>query len=364
MLAAIDERYPVTARANNLQLHALNSHSDLLVVDRCASGEQLAASAGVGLARKIAADIALQLIVDGLIRQPFIFCSDADAYWPNNYFSAADTRAAAAATPPAALLYPFRHVDTGNNTSAALCAATRLYERRINAYVAGLQFAGSAYAYHTLGSTLCISAGHYAMVRGFPRRAAGEDFYILNKLRKPGPVLILEQPVIALAMRASQRTPYGTGPAALALADKLATEPAIFYHPQLFVYLRSLLHWFAQLGQTQTPPEWREHLRAFLHSDARSTQFAGQYPPDDDPDICGELIIASLESIGFAGGLAHCQQQSSDAASFSKHLFCWFDAFKTLKWLHQLRAARNSLKNIGETEMTAAWRRIGGEAVD
>ena len=64
--------------------------------------------------------------------------------------------------------------------------ATALYELRLHHYVLGLEYAGSPYAYHTLGSCLAVKADAYAQVRGFPKRAGAEDFYLLNKLAKLG----------------------------------------------------------------------------------------------------------------------------------------------------------------------------------
>ncbi|GIR63469.1 MAG: hypothetical protein CM15mP68_1350 [Pseudomonadota bacterium] len=62
---------------------------------------------------------------------------------------------------------------------------------------------GSAYAYPTLGSTISVHAQSYARVRGYPKRNAGEDFYLLNKLNKLHPVQVLQQPVIEVQARLS-----------------------------------------------------------------------------------------------------------------------------------------------------------------
>ena len=70
---------------------------------------------------------------------------------------------------------------------------SRLYEYSLRYYVAGLTYAQSPYAFHTIGSTMAVNAEHYASVRGFPRREAGEDFYLLNKLAKVGSVHTLEE---------------------------------------------------------------------------------------------------------------------------------------------------------------------------
>ena len=62
------------------------------------------------------------------------------------------------------------------------------YDFKIRYYHAGIVFAGSDYDYIPLGSTLIADMNCYAQVRGFPKKNAGEDFYLLNKLAKIKPV--------------------------------------------------------------------------------------------------------------------------------------------------------------------------------
>ena len=80
-------------------------------------------------------------------------------------------------------------------------------------YVAGLAMAGSRYAHHSLGSTIAVHAKTYAAVRGYPKRSAGEDFYLLNKICKLAPVERLAGPALSIEARISARVPFGTGPA-------------------------------------------------------------------------------------------------------------------------------------------------------
>ena len=89
-------------------------------------------------------------------------------------------------------------------------------------YVQALAVNGSAYAYPTLGSTISVHAQSYARVRGYPKRNAGEDFYLLNKLNKLHPVQVLQQPVIEVQARLSSRVTFGTGPALQKIVGFLA----------------------------------------------------------------------------------------------------------------------------------------------
>ncbi|MBV1932578.1 MAG: hypothetical protein KUG71_12780, partial [Porticoccaceae bacterium] len=202
----------------HLQLRTLpDTASAVLLVDRF-SGLPVPQKQGVGLARKIGADLALRLIHLGLVKQDWIYSSDADARLPGDYFSALSFSTLSFSAPKSSTsnpqqatvaIFPFQHLCEND----AIGLATQLYERRLQQYVDGLSVAGSPYAYHTLGSTLAIKAASYAMVRGFPKRNGGEDFYLLNKAAKQGAILNLQRPHILIEARQSDRAPFGTGPA-------------------------------------------------------------------------------------------------------------------------------------------------------
>ncbi len=118
--------------------------------------------------------------------------------------------------------------------------ATALYELRLHHYVRGLEYAGSPYAFHTLGSCLAVSFEGYAQVRGFPKRSGGEDFHLLNKLAKTGPVIRLAGDCIELASRHSQRAPFGTGAAVARISNAgMPLTLPLFYHPACFAALRA-----------------------------------------------------------------------------------------------------------------------------
>ena len=230
---------PFTTAATHCALRGIgSSHSAVLLVDRFDRGTKLPAREGVGRARKIGADIALALIAASVVASRWIHSSDADAHLPLDYFFAVPKAAAAVAG-----VLPFRH-RCGDD---AVGAATRLYELSLEYHVAGLRWAASPYGFHSVGSALVVRADAYAQVRGFPRRAGGEDFYLLNKLAKIGEVLAPTAPVIELDARASTRVPFGTGPAVARLVSRLdagedLTSAAIFHHPEVFRQLQAVPH--------------------------------------------------------------------------------------------------------------------------
>jgi hypothetical protein len=302
----------------------LNASTDLYVHDIELRSGPIPAKLGVGLARKSGCDLALLWMLAGGISGPWIACTDADATPPPDYF----TRLDAAASDAVAAVFPFRHTSSGD---AACDTATALYELRLHHYVLGLGYAGSPYAYHTLGSCLAVTRDAYAHVRGFPQRAGAEDFYLLNKLAKIGPVARLTGACVALQSRHSARVPFGTGPAVAALlAQPHPADAALFYHPAGFAALRAV---FACVPELARAPQ-TEPLGLLIASglEPRLAQHAQ----------------AALQTLGLANALLHCAQQGYTGARFERHFHQWLDGFRTLKFLHHLRDTGWPLQNLSD----------------
>lgn len=268
-------------------------------------------SQGVGLARKVGCDLAIKWMAQGAIESDWIYCSDADAQLPSEYFQY---------NPPAnatAMSLPFTHVFAGKETGYA---ATALYELRLHHYVLGLEYAGSPYAFHTLGSSLAVKAQSYMQVRGFPKRSGAEDFYLLNKLAKLGPIARPDGPCIKLQARHSDRVPFGTGPAVNEISAADSPQAlALFYHPESFAALKALL--LAVTG---------------LES-ATNSQLAGKLIELGLEPGLAKACNTSLANLGLEKALEHCRAHSSDTSSYLRHFHQWFDGFRTLKFIHALR---------------------------
>jgi hypothetical protein len=317
-------------RWQNAQMNLVEwqNGSAVLTVDRFRAELRIPDKQGVGLARKIGCDLALALQQRGRLLTRFIHNSDADAFLPDDYLIRTQNLDQVSGA-----LFPFRHRTDTSPTGTA----TALYERHLRYYVAGLTWAGSPYAYHTIGSCMAISIAHYAQVRGFPKRAAGEDFYLLNKLTKLAPLARLPGSPIELQARGSSRVPFGTGPA----VDRILAldSPAEFtsYDPEVFSDLKILLDAFDDLWQNRARGAW---WLAQLPSRVR--------------DACLALNIDSL--------FDHLCTQVRDEEQALRQIHAWFDAFRTLKFIHHLQAhhfpamaltralvrARPFLKELGE----------------
>lgn len=298
-----------------VSIHCLNPNTDLYLLDMEALYGTTPAALGVGLARKTGCDLAVQWMAAGGISGQWLCCTDADATLPADYFEQLE------GAPPDAVaaVFPFRHVP---GEEPACDTATALYELRLHYYVLGLEYAGSPYAYHSLGSCLALRASAYTHVRGFPQRAGAEDFYVLNKLAKLGPIARLSGACIELQSRRSSRAPFGTGPAVQALlATDQPHKAALFYHPYCFEALRALL---AGLPELAHAPE--QDIAQLLVSHGMN-------------HIVAAHAHEGLAALGLTVALAHCQRQSTTSNQFQRQFLQWFDAFRTLKFIHAMRAA-------------------------
>jgi hypothetical protein len=310
---AIEEQVLQKREKESIPLGHLNNHVDLYLHDMEAQCGPTPMAQGVGLARKTGCDLALQWMTTGAISGQWICSIDADAIAPKNYFEQLDR----AEQDAVAAVFPFRHVAGEEKTCDA---ATALYELRLHHHVLGLEYAGSPYAYHTLGSCLAVRATSYAQVRGFPKRAGAEDFYLLNKLAKLGPIARLQGSCIKIQSRPSSRVPFGTGPAVQSIltADNPGEAP-IFYHPHCYEALRALLNGIPELALAP-----KQNISKLLAKNGLAAPLA-------------EHSSQTLTTLGLESALAHCQRQSTSKEQFLRQFHQWFDAFLTLKFIHAIR---------------------------
>ena len=297
---------PCTWKNAHLSLHNYSTALSILLVDR-SSELLIPEKQGVGLARKISGDIAAFIIKEHIALSPVFFSSDADVIFPFNYFSAVhDTLSTLKGS---AYILNYQHTPCDDS---AINNATQYYEKSLRAYEEGLRFAGSSYAYQTIGSCIVIDAQAYIQVRGFPKRSAGEDFYLLNKLNKISQVVSLDSPTINIQSRISTRVPFGTGPAVEKL---LAGKTDLFYASHCYVLLRRWLEYLELIATANNSSELDKVL-----SDVGSAT-----SPEIQP---------LFEQLNTGKHAKQFLQQHKTYAKRAKAYHDWFDGFKTLKAIH------------------------------
>ena len=135
---------------------------------------------------------------------------------------------------------PWRDMPIRDLPIQGLLSAICCYEIFLRAYVMGLSFAGSPYAFHAIGSTMACTAQAYVDVRGMNRRTAAEDFHFLNKLAKIGSIGVIETTTVFPSPRPSKRVPFGTGQRVLRFMTG-GTDEYRLYDPRIFEILREWL---------------------------------------------------------------------------------------------------------------------------
>jgi len=284
---------------------------------------------GVGLARKLGHDLLLPRLA---FRQgdPILVSLDCDTLVEPGYAGAITSHFRTAAAGGAVIPFAHQSAVTLREEGAIV-----RYELFLRCYVAGLGFAGSPYAFHTVGSAMACRASAYLKCGGMNRRRAGEDFYFLQSLAKNGGVQQVEGALVRPSPRRSGRVPFGTGRAMGALLD-IGEGAVLFYRPECFRLLRSWLA-LAELGCRESWPDLVKR--------------AGEVSPRLYDFLCEQRFHAAWE------GFLH---QHRHEARRLKAFHDWFDAFRTMKFFHYL--ADDPYPRCPGEEVVAAWPEVWGEA--
>ena len=275
-------------------------------VDAASPGLELAAKGGgVGLARKIGADLALSRL-DCQGGDPLLVSLDADTLVGPDYLAALARHFGL--TQAGGAVIPFRHQQ---GSSAKEQQAIDLYELFLRSYVLGLELAGSPYAFHTVGSAMACRASAYARMGGMNSRSAGEDFYFLQQLQRTAGVARVSGTVVFPSARASHRVPFGTG---RSVSRALAGNDAAisFYRPECF---RILGDWLALVTQNI------ELSGTGLYAASRGIS----------PELGGYL-----NSTGFAAAWEKLRTNNKSAQTLLTAFHGWFDGLRTMKLIHYL----------------------------
>lgn len=263
-------------------------------------------SGGVGAARKIGMDAALTLFDYGLSNRKLLICLDADTLVSDNYLAA--IRNHFLQNDNAAAIVDHEHqrpLDAHNRLAIVN------YEIFLRYYVLGLRYAGSPYAFHTIGSTMTCTVDAYVAVGGMNRREAAEDFYFLNKINKYGTIGLIRDATVFPSARQSHRVPFGTGKRISRFLEEREDE-WLLYDPYIFSLLKDFLNILPRLLKRE-PGE--------IMTEAHSIH---------------PLVSDFLTEQGFPQAWSRVQKNSQHPKHLAFHFHCWFDAFKTLKLIHFL----------------------------
>lgn len=274
-----------------LQYHNSSLNNGLMI--RCIRAFDLSSKkAGVGLARKIGMDAALNRFSrvghDGLL-----VCLDGDCTVSKNYLA---ELLKVENLINSGLSIAFEH-NIEYNVNQKVSDVID-YELFLRYYVHALRFSNYPHAFHTIGSSMAVRASAYAKIGGMNTRKAGEDFYFLHKLIPHGGFYDLTTVTVYPSSRKSTRVPFGTGRAMLEMEEGTKNFEML-YNPQTFRDLKVVL----ELNFDQVP----ESFSAYLHEYSLEKQ------------------------------LADLKLRSKNPEQFRKNFNHWMDGFKVLKYVHFCR---------------------------
>ena len=273
----------------------------LAVIDASSPDHELPKREGVGLARKIGMDWAVEILRRNGAANGAIVSLDADTRVDGEYLPA--TRAYFERPGAWAAVIDYAHpIDDANTRAAILC-----YELFLRYHELSLRWAGSPYAFHAIGS-----ARAYAAVSGMNRRRAGEDFYFLQQLAKTGPIGRIHGTTVRPSARASWRVPFGTGKRVQRHLDNDRDEYRL-YHPEAYRILRE---WLGVVAQ-------QSNLDA-----ARMLSAA---------DTISSALGAFLRDADFEQAWDRLRRNAPNPTQFLAQFHRWFDGFTTLKFIHHFR---------------------------
>jgi hypothetical protein len=276
-------------------------------IDASSQDFALRSKDGVGLARKIGLDWGVAVLARNGADRGGLLSLDADTRVEPSYLAAARAHFDSPGSWAGIFEYAHPISPPAEEARAIVC-----YELFLRYHTLGLKYAGSPYAFHTIGSTIGCTVEAYVAVSGMNRRQAGEDFYFLQKLAKTGPVKRISGTTVWPSSRASHRVPFGTGARVRRFVAGEHDE-YLLYHPESYGVLKKWLACAAAHGE--------EEADTVLDA-------AGRIAPP---------LAAFLSASGFAETWPRLQENSRDTEAFLKQFHVWFDGFRTLKLIHHLR---------------------------
>ncbi|NWG29057.1 MAG: glycosyltransferase [Ignavibacteriaceae bacterium] len=272
-------------------------------------------SAGVGLARKTGMDSALRIFDYSIPGKKIIISLDADCQVEKNYLSEIINYFNVQNVSVAVVDFEHNFCEETNSKIAILS-----YEIFLRHYVAGLLFAGSPFAFHTIGSTVVCDHEAYIKIGGMNTKKAAEDFYFLQKLAKHYRINRITSTKVKLSARQSWRVPFGTG---RSITDFLSNNKIIkVFDPEVYLILKEWLVLFN--SDLSLNPD-------LLLQDSRKIH----------PELNNFLGIR-----GFRSDWQKILDNSKSKSQLDYQRKNWFDAFETLKLIHHLRDTFSPMMDI------------------
>ncbi|MBN1253146.1 MAG: glycosyltransferase family 2 protein, partial [Bacteroidales bacterium] len=263
-------------------------------------------TAGVGYARKVGMDEAINRFI--LIKNTFGFITnlDADSLVKKNYLVELENLFLTKPKTKACSIY-FEHPIKGVEFPEVIYKKIIEYELYLRYYSLSLKYTGFPNYYHTVGSSFAVKAETYCKQGGMNTKQAGEDFYFLQKLMPLGRYEYLKSTTVYPSPRSSDRVIFGTG----AYIKSSIENPKTNFFTYNFNAFKTLKNFFSQIDK-------------FYKLDAFNYELFNLH----------ESINKYLKENEFEKALKEINSNTSNLQTFRKRFFRWFDALKILKYLN------------------------------
>lgn len=262
--------------------------------------------AGVGLARRIGMNLAVEYFLSKSKEYGIIISLDADCKVSDNFF----TSILNAYKSDSSLICTIQNVKHRVEASyTRLYSAVRQYEAYLSYFSSSLKNAGFPYYLPTVGSAFSVTANAYVKVGGMGRQQGGEDFYFLQKIFQLGKAKYLDDTYVYPLARFSDRVPFGTGPALQKIIN--STDGVLrVYSPEAFDVVKNFF-------------DKKDSL--YKSGDSEIDYIISSLPMP---------IKDYLTTIDFKDKIVDCNQNCANIDSFTKRFFHHFNAFQIIKYLN------------------------------
>ena len=283
-----------------------SAYTTLSWVDASRVGNEIKKKGGVGSARKIGMDLALNYLPCD--DNSFLCCLDGDTWIEENYFNALDKVCGRNGENIGGWSISFAHRLTDDET---LNQAIIDYELYMRYYILGLCYADVPYNYYSLGSAMVCSTKNYIRCGGMKEKNGGEDFYFLQALRKLGVIEQIDETTVYPANRLSSRVAFGTGPR----LNKIIDGEAVLAHtPDVFVALKEISD-----GIRHATTDDYNQLEHYLNK------------------MCSTPVFAFFKESNFFNSWDKVLKNTPAKLTYLNAAFyTWFDGFRILTFIHFL----------------------------
>ncbi len=264
--------------------------------------------AGVGLARKLGLDAALERLLESASADGLLVNLDADCRVASNYLTALHSHFRDDSEVVGASIYFEHNLDTADSPLAIAG-----YELHLRYFVHALRYSGMPFVFHTVGSCMAVRSDAYMNQGGMNRRQAGEDYYFVQKLAETGHFSDLTSTVVYPSSRHSWRVPFGTGRAMASWQG----EEWLTYAPEIFDELA----------------QWNQAIPSFFQWNVdRKDDWAVANLPD--------TMAAFLIEQKWPQRLPEIRANTASLESFVGRVQRWFNNFRAMKFVHFATAKR------------------------